>query len=346
MSSWGRSRSRSRGGYHSAFPEYVPVAERRAKAERQTEMLKKQGQDIQPVHIEGRTIAHSFWGKGWCKHLEGFGDYSNRLPRGRTYVRNGSVCHLGIDRGSVNAMVSGSNMYKVKVTIQELKPETWAALKQACTGRIGSLIELLQGKLSDEIMRAVTDPQHGLFPKPGEIKYTCSCPDSASMCKHIAAVMYGIGARLDQQPELLFRLRGVDHEELLSAEAAVGVITGSETRRSRRRVLAGDDVSAVFGVDLEETPAAEAPAPVPATTTPTQAKGAAKAPAAPRRRQPAFTPTGPNILALRTRLGMSKGEFAKALDVSPATVTNWEKAIGTVNPQTRSLANLNRLHSS
>jgi len=102
-------RKKRRGGY-SAWPEYVPVAERRAQARRKTEKLKKQGQAIYPVEIEGRTIARSFWGKGWCTHLESFGDYSNRLPRGRTYVRNGSVCHLSIEKGSIVALVAGSSV--------------------------------------------------------------------------------------------------------------------------------------------------------------------------------------------------------------------------------------------
>ncbi len=352
MGRWGR-RGSSRYS-HNRWPEYVPVAERRAKAVRETGKLKKKGGDIQPVEIEGRTIARSFWGKGWCTHLESFGDYSNRLPRGRTYVRNGSVCHLGIARGVVDAMVAGSRLYKVKVSIAELNASSWTALKSRCTGKIGSLIELLQGRLSDEIMRAVTDPEHGLFPKPGEIKYTCNCPDWAGMCKHIAAVMYGIGARLDAQPELLFRLRGVDHDELLSAEAAVGAITGDGARRSRRRVLARDDLSTVFGVDLESE-AAEPPvgvvtaAPVvrpktgqavrkPAVKATEAASGVAAA-----RRTPAFKPTGRAIANLRSRHAMSKAEFARAVGVSAVTVANWEKTKGAVTPHAKGLAGLQRL---
>jgi len=356
MGRWGR-RSSSRYSSYNQWPEYVPVAERRAKAARETEKLKKNGDDIQPVAIEGRTIARSFWGKGWCTHLESFGDYENRLPRGRTYVRNGSVCHLGIARGAVDAMVAGSSLYKVKVSITELKAASWQALKSRCTGKIGSLIELLQGRLSDEIMRAVTDPEHGLFPKPGEIKYTCNCPDSAHMCKHIAAVMYGIGARLDAQPELLFRLRGVDHEELLSAEAAVGAITGDGSRRSRRRVLATDDLSAVFGVDLdsdEPEPAVEAVTAVPAVrpkarktgrkpAAPTEAKAASGVAAA--RKKPAFNPTGRTIANLRARHAMSKAEFARAVGVSAVTVANWEKTKGAVTPHAKGLAGLQCLHA-
>jgi len=358
-------RSRSRYSYNE-WPEYVPVAERRAKALRETEKLKKKGHTIEPVQLEGRTIARSFWGKGWCTHLESFGDYSNRLPRGRSYVRNGSVCHLGIARGTVDAMVAGSSLYTVKVSITELKGAAWNTLKSQCTGKIGSLIELLQGRLSDEVMRSVTDPEHGLFPKPGEIKYTCNCPDWADMCKHIAAVMYGIGARLDEQPELLFRLRGVDHEELLSAEAAIGAITGGGARRSRRRVLAKDDLAAVFGVDIED--ATEAPTGAVAASAPeakprprkarrTKAlqagrKPAAKVKATPTagvaaasRRKPAFKPTGRSIAKLRARHAMSKAAFARAVGVSAVTVTNWEQTKGTVKPHAKGLAGLQRLYA-
>lgn len=354
---WGRS-SRSR---YNQWPQYVPVAERRAKAEREAEKLKKKGHTIEPVTITGRTIASSFWGKGWCTHLESFGDYENRLPRGRSYARNGSVCHLGIARGEVDAMVAGSSLYKVKVSIKELKPASWKALKSQCTGKIGSLIELLQGRLSDEIMRAVTDPEHGLFPKPGEIKYTCNCPDWADMCKHIAAVMYGIGARLDEQPELLFRLRGVDHEELLSAEAAVGAIAGDGSRRSRRRTLAQTDLASVFGVELETETAepAEAAAPPlkvpaarpkartgrrPSAAQPKAAKPSAAVAVPVVRRKTVFKPTGRTIRNLRARHGLSKTDFARVVGVSAATVTNWEKAKGAVTPHSKGLAGLQHLH--
>ena len=128
-------RRRNRYRSYNAWPEYVPVAQRRAQAQRETEKLRKRGEDLQPVEIEGRTIARSFWGKGWCAHLESFGDYSNRLPRGRTYVRNGSVCHLGIGRGKVEAIVSGSTLYRVRVEIAPLTRTKWDTLKRQCTGQ-------------------------------------------------------------------------------------------------------------------------------------------------------------------------------------------------------------------
>jgi len=196
--------------YH--WRPYVPVATRRRKAQREMDKLRKRGLDVQPVMIEGRKIARSFWGGAWCTHLEKFSDYSNRLPRGRTYVRNGSVCHLEVETGQVRAMVSGFKIYNVTVDVKPLPAKRWRDLKKSCTGRIGSLLDLLQGKLSDGVMQVVTDRDQGLFPLPREIRFKCDCPDWAVMCKHVAAVLYGVGARLDERPELLFQLRGVDHE--------------------------------------------------------------------------------------------------------------------------------------
>lgn len=341
---------RRRRGYsdYDEWTPYVPVAQRRSQAKREMSKLRRKGQDIQPVEIEGRTIARSFWGKGWCTHLESFGDYSNRLPRGRTYVRNGSVCHLGIKKGVVEAMVSGSELYRITVDITPLKKKKWNTLKQRCTGKIGSLIELLQGKLSEEIMRTVTDREHGLFPLPGEIRYACNCPDWAGMCKHIAAIIYGIGARLDTQPELLFLLRGVDHEELITADATADAIAGSGSHGARRRSLSGKDLESVFGVELDDTPEV-APVAAPkrraATRKTKRKKGGAKRRTSRTRKAAPFKPTARAVAGLRRRLGMSKAEFARAVGVSAATVTNWENAAGAINPRGKGLAGLIRLHN-
>ena len=224
---------------------YVPVAQRRARALRKMDKLRKKGKDIQPVEIDGRTIARSFWGKGWCDHLESFSDFENRLPRGRTYVRNGSVCHLAIHPGHVEAIVSGSELYNVSINIKKLKPVTWKSVKESCSGRIGSMLELLQGKLSDHVMAVVTDRSRGLFPQPREIELRCNCPDWAVMCKHVAAVLYGVGSRLDSRPELLFLLRDVDAQELISTEMTVpgAAETGD--------VLDTDQLGDIFGIDLD-----------------------------------------------------------------------------------------------
>ena len=227
---------------------YVSVADRRRRASRKMEALRKKGVNVQPVNIEGRKIANTFWGEAWCDHLESFSDYENRLPRGRTYVRNGSVCHLAITKGTIKAKVSGSALYDVDIRIKTLGRKKWNAVKRRCAGQIGSLLELLKGDLSENIMSVVTDRKQGLFPLPGEITLACSCPDWAVMCKHVAAVLYGIGARLDERPQLLFALRGVDHEELIAADAEAAVKAtvkdGSGTR------LDSDNLSEIFGIDI------------------------------------------------------------------------------------------------
>ena len=171
------------------FPPHVPVGARRARVARVSDELRRNGVDVQPVHIEGRTIARSFWGRRWCHHLESCSDFENRLPRGRVYVRNGCVCHLDVHAGGVDAMVVGSDLYHVVVRIRKLGQVAWKTIRAECAGRVGSVLELLQGRLSDHVLRVVTDPDRGLFPKPGEITLTCDCPDWAVMCKHAAAVL-------------------------------------------------------------------------------------------------------------------------------------------------------------
>ncbi len=232
------------------WPRYVPVAERQEKARKQAPKLsKKKGVNLSPIVISGRNIAATFWGKAWCQNLEQYSDYSNRIPRGRTYVRNGSVIDLKIAAGQVTAQVSGAHLYSVKIEIRPLQPGVWLKIKNACMGKIGSLIELLQGKLSREVMEIVTRPHTGLFPEPAEISFKCSCPDWAYMCKHVAAALYGIGARLDLEPELLFLLRGVDNRELIAAPAATARLSASVDMEARG--IAEEDLSDIFGIEID-----------------------------------------------------------------------------------------------
>lgn len=246
--SWGRRRK----DYWGGWPRYVPVAERKEKARKQAEKLRKKGDSLSPVVLAGRTIAATFWGKAWCQNLERYGDYENRIPRGRAYVRNGSVLDLKIATARVDALVSGSHLYSVTIEIRPLKAQVWKEAKKACTGRIGSLLELLQGKLSREVMEVVTKQRTGLFPEPAEISFRCSCPDWASMCKHVAAVLYGVGARLDREPELLFRLRDVDHRELIAAPGAAD-LTASPGMGNK--MIAEEDLAGIFGIEIDEVPA-------------------------------------------------------------------------------------------
>lgn len=227
---------------------YVPAATRRRNAAQQMAKLAKKGHPVAPVVIDGRAIATTFWGKAWCDNLERYGDYENRLPRGRTYVRNGSVVDLQLDRGSIQARVSGSDLYRVEVSIAALPKARWSSLVHDCAGEIDSLVELLQGKLSHGVMQRMCKQDTGLFPSPKEISFKCSCPDWAFLCKHIAAVLYGVGARLDARPELLFSLRAVDQTELI-ARAGSGLRTTTSKPKSAR-VLEGEDLSAVFGIEL------------------------------------------------------------------------------------------------
>lgn len=242
---------------------YVPVAERRRRAERELAKLKKKGQSSAPVTIEGRNIATRFWGKSWCTNLERYSDYANRLPRGRTYVRNGSVVDLQIAKGEVTAMVAGSSLYRIKVTIAPVTPSRWKSICRDCAGSIDSLVELLQGRFAKGVMDRVCRAGDGLFPAPGEIKLSCSCPDWAGMCKHVAATLYGVGARLDHKPQLLFVLRGVDESELI-AGAGSGLAL-PKAAPGRAKVLDEGDVAAVFGLEMDDFAAAgtsEADAPV------------------------------------------------------------------------------------
>ena len=302
---------------------YVPVAQRRVKAAREMNKLRKKGMDIEPIEIHGRNIAHTFWGKAWCKHLERFSDFANRLPRGRTYVRNGSICHLAIKKGKIEAIVSGSKLYKVDIHITALSSAKWKNVRKQCAGRIGSMLELLQGKLSSQVMGIVTDPVKGLFPQPGDIKLHCDCPDWADMCKHVAAVLYGVGARLDERPELLFMLRKVDHEELISTELNIQTATGG---KGKRRRLADQDLSKLFGIEIEDAP----------QTGHRPSKGN------PGRKAKAFIPTGAAITQLRKQFKMTRSQFADLISVSPPTVANWENRHGRLKLQKRTLEALTR----
>ena len=233
-----------------SFRPYVSAAEKRRRAKKAASALEKKGQKLNPVRLEGRTIARSFWGKAWCENLESYSDYENRLPRGRTYVRNGSVVDLQIGPGVINALVSGSALYRITITTKPVKLAAWKALKTDCAGRVGSLMDLLQGKLSAQVMEIITRRETGLFPKPAEIGLDCSCPDWAGMCKHVAATLYAVGARLDESPDLLFVLRGADHLELVT-EATESVTSGVSTPLDGSATLAGESLEEVFGIEIE-----------------------------------------------------------------------------------------------
>ncbi len=356
---------------------YVPVAVRRKRAMKKIKKLRGKGVGIHPVEIRGRKIARTFWGEAWCDHLEKFSDYENRLPRGRSYARNGSVCHLEISEGMVRAMVIGTDLYNVDVTIKKLPKAKWRRVKARCEGRIGSLLELLRGRISRSVMAVVTDRDQGLFPLPREIGLKCDCPDWAVMCKHVAAVLYGVGARLDENPELLFLLRGVDHEELISSEAEMVAAATAGKENGRRRIAAGD-LERVFGIEMAGEKPAKTGKPArrgrptrgrrkvaggrgrPSVAGGTQkvrgsiekrsarSAGAGSNAAGKTRKKgrgiSGLRPvTGGGVKKLRAKLKMSQSQFAALLGVSVASIGNWEKKKGRLNLQTRTRRALSRV---
>jgi uncharacterized Zn finger protein len=267
------------GGY---FPPYVPVATKRARAAKALARLaKKSGRAPEPVPAQRRRkIATTFWGASWCDNLERYADFANRLPRGRTYVRSGSVVDLAIAPGAVTARVAGSALYEVTIRLAPLAQARWRRIVARCTGKIGSLVGLLRGELSADVMAALVDGKEGLFPEPREMTLACSCPDVASLCKHVAAVLYGVGIRLDEKPALFFTLRQVNESELLSS-ATEGAL--SRARRIGGKRIAAGKLADVFGIELEEDTRPKRP--TRGSPRATGARPAGSAPASPRHRR-------------------------------------------------------------
>jgi uncharacterized Zn finger protein len=250
--------------FWSPFPVYVTASERRARATAHLAGLAgrvgKKGAPAappEPVVIDGRQIARTFWGKAWCDNLESYADFAYRLGRGRSYVRSGAVVDLRIQAGKVDAHVSGSDLYTVAISIAPLARPRWKAIASACAGKIGSLVGLLRGELPDEIMKAVTDRETGLFPAPRQIRMSCSCPDVAGVCKHVAASLYGVGARLDARPALLFLLRAVEAEDLV--HEAAGSLPDRGPGQPSTLVASDADLGAMFGIELREEPVTSTP---------------------------------------------------------------------------------------
>jgi uncharacterized Zn finger protein len=224
------------------------MAARRRKAEKALAHARKKGEPLSPVVLAGHAIAKTFWGQSWCRNLERYSDFSNRLPRGRSYVRNGAVLHLQIAAGEIAARVSGTRLYTVKIKVSPVPGAHWSALCKDCAGGIDSLVELLQGRFAKGVMERICREGTGLFPSPKEIRFECSCPDWASMCKHVAATLYGVGARLDAKPELLFLLRKVHQKDLITSAGTVLPMTRKTPAAGK--VLDGKKLGEIFGIEM------------------------------------------------------------------------------------------------
>jgi len=242
------------GYYDYGFKPYVPVGKRKEIARKKMEQLKKKNPNLAPVIIEGNKIAESWWGISWNKNLERYSDYANRIGRGRSYVRQGAILDLQITKGKITALVQGSrpSPYEIDISIKPLSKDNWDAIRTKCEGKMESLASLLEGEFPKALGEIFTEKGRGLFPEPKEIKFKCSCPDWASMCKHIAATLFGVGARLDVDPLLFFILRNSDVNDLVSQavmEKSKKMIKKSETKS--KRVIEDADVSEMFGINVE-----------------------------------------------------------------------------------------------
>lgn len=345
------------------FGEYLTVAQKKKNNAGLLKRLLKIDKNLKPVILEGTKITKTFWGKAWCDNVESYQDYANRLPRGRSYVRCGAVVDLQITSGKISAIVAGSSRspYEVSVEIAPLEPTRWVTLKKKCVGKVTSLLDLVQGKLPQEILSEFCNPVSGLFPSPKEIKTDCSCPDWANLCKHLAATFYAVGARLDEDPKLFFLLRGIDETELIS-ETVVDTLTEGLTSD-----IASDDLSSVFGVDfdsfddIKSTPqkagtgkkAKKTDSPKEQTLRPIQTKKTERIitplksksdkkqkdiqsppPAQYKKELPKkplqkkYTWTAKRILKLRNNLRLSQEKFAQVLKVSIGSISKWEQGYG------------------
>lgn len=311
--------------YEYGWSPYVSVAERLRNAEREAARRKRQGKPVAPVTPRRRrgALTESFWGRAWCENAEAFASWSNRLDRGRRYLRNGSVFHLAVSEGRVEALVTGSEIYEVTLQVAPLPAKAWAALVKSAQGQVASALDLLQGRLSDGVMSVLTRPRTGLFPTPKQVTLDCTCPDLPGMCKHVAAAFYGVGVRLDDRPELLFTLRGVDQAELIASGDTVDALLESES--DRKLGATDDDLGALFGIDLDDSvgaPLAAAPPP-PAPATP--ARGGVEP--LPRRLPKRITP------ALLLAWGIPRSTFQNW--IGGALARSGERGVYLRTPETR-----------
>jgi len=208
------------------------------------------GREFHPVHIMGRRIAQSWWGSAWCDNLERYADYENRLERGRRYLRTDTVLDLQIVKGKVTARVQGRKKtpYKVEIRISPVNEDRIQRIMEECGSRIDQLDRLLKGDFPQEMKDTFLGEQ-GLFPGPKEISFSCSCPDWALMCKHVAAVLYGIAVRFDEDPLLFFVLRGIDVERFVQVtlENSVDSMLANADVRSDR-IIESTGWEELFGV--------------------------------------------------------------------------------------------------
>jgi uncharacterized Zn finger protein len=231
------------------FPGYTSVKSIAKMAAKAANELRAQGYQLDPVMLTSKGpkgLATSTWGRAWCRHLETYADSLPLLPRGRSLLRNGSVIDLNVETAVIDAKVCADRVYHVTIKTHVCPEETWHSIKQFAAGSVASITELLQGRIPAALMAALTEPERGILPTPDAIRFSCDCPQWADFCEHCAAALYGVGVRLDERPELLFTLVGVDPEEIIASS-----ISSATAAASPDQALKQDDLGDLFGIDLE-----------------------------------------------------------------------------------------------
>jgi uncharacterized Zn finger protein len=231
------------------------AAEDRQRVEREINRRRERGEPFEPLSLEGvparGKLTRAFWGKAWCDHLEAHAHYEHRLPRGRAYLRRGSVYDFEISPGRLSAHVTGAEIYETEILIEPVPAARWRELTARCAGQAESMLDLLAGKLGAETIRLLCDPETGLLPREGEMRARCTCPDHADLCKHAAALLYAAGVKLDADPASLFVLRGVELADLI--HQAGGEAVRQAVAAPEQCSLPDDtDLSALFGIELAE----------------------------------------------------------------------------------------------
>ncbi|MCM1256300.1 MAG: SWIM zinc finger family protein [Roseburia sp.] len=238
--------------WESQIYEQPSEAKLKKNASESIKKDKKRGKENYPVIIQGRKIAKTWWGEAWCENLERYADYESRLDRGKRYVRTGAVIDLKIQKGKVLARVQGRRKapYKIEIRISPISEERCQSIIEQCGNKIENLEALLKGGFPDDLKSLFLE-KNGLFPESREISFSCSCPDWALMCKHVAAVLYGIGARFDENPLLFFELRGIDVSRFVDValESKVEKMLQNADKKSER-IIETVDYATMFGVDL------------------------------------------------------------------------------------------------
>lgn len=191
------------------------------------------------------NLCKSFWGRTWCRHLDSFSHWEQRLPRGRRILRSGNVYGLTVEPGLIHAYVASDDLYEVRISVTPMNDELWEKITKSAGSQAFSLLDLWEGRLSDTLLEVLTCREDGLFPQPGDVRICCQCMDWADVCDHGAAVLYGTGILFENTPELLFRLRGIDPAQLRKN-------TPLPTPDDHNNILQEKDLSDVFGIEIHD----------------------------------------------------------------------------------------------